>query len=238
MKLLPSRELQNKKKSVELEESIRITEVRSELSREERDLELFKENNRLEREKIKMDFDGKLIVLNDELSRLEGEVKKLREERALLLIPLDGIKKKAAENLAESEEMLQSLEKKKKEVNKEKEILEKKNKEAQKQLDTLLEREGYLNERESDISNRDNELKVLEEATVHNSDLFAAQVNKRNIELMNFEDRVNKKEVELAEREKLVAKDKEQIIVDRNHIESQQQTLIAAYAEAKKKQII
>ena len=113
-----------------------------------------------------------------------------------------------------------------------------KKKQQKKKLDELLEREKHLDSRELDIADRNEKLKGLEELTAINVQNINSGLNKKNIELMLFEDRIGKKEVELAEREKLVAKDKEQIVRDRNHIESQQQTLIAAYAEARKLKII
>ena len=76
MKLLPSREVKNEKQSSALAESIRISEVRSELSREERELNEYKVFVFEEREKIKTDFDGKLMQWNDELTGIENQVKK------------------------------------------------------------------------------------------------------------------------------------------------------------------
>lgn len=238
MKLLPSREVKNEKQSSALAESIRISEVRSELSREERELNEYKVFVFEEREKIKTDFDGKLMQWNDELTGIENQVKNLRAERAELLRPLDDFPDKIKENLASTDELIVYLTKRKQQVNKEKKEAEENNNEALKKLDELLEREKHLDSRELDIADRNEKLKGLEELTAINVQNINSGLNKKNIELMLFEDRIGKKEVELAEREKLVAKDKEQIVRDRNHIESQQQTLIAAYAEARKLKII
>lgn len=238
MKLLPSRELQEKKKANALDESIRITEVRTELSREERYLELFKSSTEAERKQIRDDFDGKLLEWNNELTKIEIQVRKLRKEREELLKPLDDTPEKIRENLASTDELIQYLTKRKKEVNQVKKEAENLNAVALKKVNELLEREHHLGKREIEISERDEKLKGLEELTALNAVTVNTELNKKNIELMLFEDKLGRKEVELAEREKLVVKDKEQIIKDRIRIESQQQSLIAAYAEARKNNLI
>ena len=139
MKLLPSREVKNEKQSSALAESIRISEVRSELSREERELNEYKVFVFEEREKIKTDFDGKLMQWNDELTGIENQVKNLRAERAELLRPLDDFPDKIKENLASTDELIVYLTKRKQQVNKEKKEAEENNNEALKKLDELLE---------------------------------------------------------------------------------------------------
>ena len=166
MKLLPSREVKNEKQSSALAESIRISEVRSELSREERELNEYKVFVFEEREKIKTDFDGKLMQWNDELTGIENQVKNLRAERAELLRPLDDFPDKIKENLASTDELIVYLTKRKQQVNKEKKEAEENNNEALKKLDELLERENHLDSRELDIADRNEKLKdaVNEEA--------------------------------------------------------------------------
>lgn len=238
MRLLSSRETENNKNITGVAEATRITAIRSELSREERDLNTYKKDVQEQRKKIADDFEGKIMKLNDELSDLEDEVGKLRTERAELLKPLDDTPEKITENLAATDGLLKYLGKRKKEIEKEKKELSVALEYEKEQLQVLQDRENTLNQREVTIAERNQELKELEEVTAKNLSSMTSQMNRKNVELMLYEDSLNKTKVEIAERERLIAVDKEKIVVDRKHLESQQQTLIAAFAEAKQKQII
>lgn len=233
MKLLPPREVEHTQHASHAAETSRISAIRSELSRGERELNDWKDGIKTEKDKITSDLNGVVVELNENIRVLQVEISGLEEKRAELLRPLDDTPEKITENLAVTENLLDYLTGRKKELATARKTLSDSQNLAEKKLEDLLEKENWLGEREIKINQRSTALEVQEEALAKSVSSFTTDANKRNIELMLFEDKLNKKEVEIAEREKLVAQGYETIAKERKHIESQQQSLITAIAEAK-----
>lgn len=235
MKLLPPREVEthtNANKTAELQ---RITAIRSQLSREERDLNDWNDSLEDKKRQASKDFEDKIMAMGRAVRDLEESIANLQEKRDILLRPLDDTPEVITSNLAVTEDLLEYLGKRKKEVLKNKEELEKLKGEAERKLSDLLRKEDRLNGREVEIERRFEGIKAHEEVFSKEVENFTVGSNRKNIESMLFQNSLAKKEVELAERERLVAQANEKIAQDRKRIESQQQSLIAALAEIKNK---
>jgi hypothetical protein len=235
MKLLPPREVETQTRAQKLAESQRITAIRSQLSREE--LELNNWNDSLEKKKKDAirDFEDKLMVWNRNLRDIQEEVSALEEKREILLRPLDDTPELITKNLAVTEDLLNYLTHRKKEVAEAQKTLSQSLLDGKKAQKTLLEREKRLDGRELEIAERIKMVKNQELTLAQSTDEFTQSANRKNIELMILQAKLDRKEVEFAEREKLIAEANEKIIKDRARIESQQRTLIAAMQETKHK---
>ena len=238
MKLLPPREVEthtNAKKAAEIQ---RITAIRSQLSREELELNTWNDTIEAKKRAAAEDFEKKVIVFNAELRQIQEEVEELEEKREKLLRPLDDTPEVITKNLAVTEELLNYLAHRKKELLQAKQTLEQSQKDADRQLAILLEKEKALSEREKGIAEGEKTLSEGKKTLSRSAERFTQESNAKNIGLMLFEQELKRKEVELAEREELVAQGNEKIVKDRARIESQQQALIAAMQDAKNKGIL
>lgn len=235
MRLLPPREVETHDKAQRSVEAQRITAIRSHLSREERELNDWNDSIDIKKRTAIEDFDSKIGVYNRTIGDLQEEISVLQEKRDRLMRPLDADRSEITEKLAATEDMLNYLQDRKKEVAQDKKKLEQSQKEADRQLSLLLKREQTLDQREVHIAGKELAVKTEQEQLVGSVESFTLDSNRKNIELLLFESKVKKKEVELAAREKLLAQGQEKIVIDRMRIESQQQSLIAAMAEVKNK---
>ena len=238
MKLLSPREIETHTTADRYSESEHLQALRSQISREESEFRAWESEMNLKRREATDDLDEKILGLNKKITSLEDEVVSLEKKRAILLQPLDDTPEVITKNLAVTEEMLQYLKIRKADLFTEKEMLVKLQERAKNELETLLLRENTLNRREVETAKREKTVKTEELHLSESIEKFSTEANRRNIELMLYQDKLNKKEVEIAEREKLIASDNERIAIDRRRIESQQQTLIAAMAEAKQNNLI
>lgn len=235
MKLLPPREVETRTQASRNAESQRIAAISSQLSREE--LALNNWNDGIEKKKAQAikDFDDKVMVLNRTIRDLEEEVSELEEKREILLRPLDDTKEKITQNLAVAEKTLAYLENRKKELAEAKDKVSLSQKQLDKKLIALEDKEIKLGNRELAVEKWEVQIKNQQLELSKASDSFTEDANRRNIELMLFQNKLKKYEIELVTRERIVAEDKEKIVADRLRIESQQSTLIAAMEEIKNK---
>jgi hypothetical protein len=238
MKLLSSRETENNNKNQSVAEATRIMEIRSQLSREERELNEKRKQFDAQWNEIQADFEGKILSYHGTLSDLEREVDALQAKRDELLKPLDDFPEKIKENVACTDELIQYLTKRKKEVNSEHQKLTKWQKDLKLESDRVFERSAAVAQGEESLKAKQILQKQEEERINLASESMAQNANRRQTELSLFEGSLRKKEVELAGREKVLADEKVKLANDRQRLESQQQTLIAAYNEARNKNII
>lgn len=235
MRLLPSREVETHTIAKKTAETQRITAIRSQLSREERNLNDWNDSIEAKKSSAIKDFEQKILNKSAILEKIKREVKKLEKKREILLQPLDDTPEKITERLAFTENLLDYLKQRKEELAEARKTLELTQRQEDLQLQKLLRQEDELNQRAVEVEKRIEKIKDQELEFTKSVKKFTSESNEKNISLLHFEDRLLKKEVELAEREKLVAQDNEKIARDRKHIESQQQSLIAALNEIKNK---
>jgi hypothetical protein len=235
MRLLPPREVETHTKAIQSAESQRITAIRSQLSREERDLNDWNDSIESKKRKAIDDFERKIMVFNQEIRKLQDEVSILEEKREILLRPLDDTPEIITERLAVTENLLDYLKNRKKEIANEKQIVEAEKKHYELNGLQLQEQEKSLARRELKVAKQETAVATEKEDLSESILKFTTESNRKNIELMLFKGKLNRHEVELAEREKLLAQGQEKIAIDRKRIESQQQSLIAAMAEIKNK---
>ena len=238
MKLFSPRETETNKNNSEQDDKVRLSDIRSELSREERELELFRDKSRIDMEIIALDFGNKVIRWNDELQGIQNQVATLRKERDELLKPLDDTPEKITENLAATDSLITYLTERKNVIRSKEKELDTALRDSERKLKIISEREQFLSDREDEIVKRNDESLTIRASVDRDAIDKMASLEKKNRELIVERSSINKKEVELAKREEMVAKDKQQIVIDRKRIESQQQSLITAMADAKRNKII
>lgn len=153
------------------------------------------EKRREEQRKI---YGDEKIVLQEELRIIEKKIKEKRKDLTDLLIPIDGLKERAEENLKISEEKLESIAKKEEEITELQEMLTDK-------IDRLTEREVNVAEKEIKIESR---LKGIEEE----SEMVSKGHKQLNEAISLFHIEKNKKEKELTEREKALEIKSEKIL--------------------------
>lgn len=238
MVLLPPREVETQNIAHRAADSQRLTAIRSQLSREELELNEWQKKIKEKKETATDDLNGTIFSLNEKIGSLQKEIRKLEKKREMLLKPLDDTKEIITKNLAVASEMLEYLEQRKKEVAASQMLLDQKLSEAAWAEKDIFKKRHALDIKELDMQQRMGNVIQEEIALKKSTESFESNVNEKNVALLIFEGALKRKEVELAARERLVADGNQKIAEDRKRIESQQQTLVNAMQEAKNKGLI